>query len=51
MPETQEQFDWMQDSAKCVEGLKFDLDKDYTFDLVFEEISKHPMKRGSGDDA
>jgi len=51
MPETQEQFDWMQDSAKCVEGLKFDLDKDYTFDLVFEEISKHPMKRGTGDDA
>ena len=51
MPESQEQFDWMQDSAKCVEGLKFDLDKDYIFDLVFEEISKHQIKRGSGDDA
>ena len=49
--DTQEQFDWMQDSAKCVEGLKFDLNKDYTFDLVFEEISKHTMKRGKGDEA
>jgi hypothetical protein len=46
--DTQEQFDWMEESAKCVEGLKFDLDQRYTFDLIFEEVSLHPLKRKDG---
>lgn len=50
MSETQQQqFDWEGETAKCVEGLKFDLDQDYTFELVFEGVSLHNLVRKDGE--
>lgn len=48
MSEVQEQFDWTKETAKCVEGLKFDTEQDYTFELVFEDVSLHTLKRKDG---
>ena len=48
MEDTQDQFDWMEESAKCVEGLKFDLDQRYVFELIFGEVSLHLLKRKDG---
>ena len=45
----QEQFDWTQESAKCVEGLKFDLDQDYNFELVYEDVALHALKTKEGE--
>lgn len=47
MPEnTQQQFDWSKDSGECVEGIKFDLETDYTFTL--SDFTKHNMIRKDG---
>jgi len=45
----QEQFDWTQETAKCVEGLKFDLDQDYDFELVYEDVGLHALKNKAGE--
>lgn len=42
----QTQFDWSQDSAECVEGLKFDLDTRYGF--ILDNFTKHDMTRKDG---
>jgi hypothetical protein len=39
----QQQFDWQKETAKCVEGLKFDTEQDYKFELVSEEVSLHTI--------
>ena len=44
----QQQFDWQKETAKCVEGLKFDLEQDYTFELQFDGVSLHTMTRKDG---
>ena len=45
----QEQFDWQKESAKCVEGLKFDLDQDYTFEIDFDGVSLHTIAKKLAD--
>lgn len=42
----QQQFDWSNDSAECVEGLKFDLDT--TYDFILDNFTKHDMVRKDG---
>ena len=44
----QQQFDWQKETAKCVEGLKFDTEQDYNFELQFEAVSLHTMTRKDG---
>lgn len=44
----QTQFDWQAETAKCVEGIQFDEDQDYTFTLVFDEVSLHAMTKKDG---
>jgi hypothetical protein len=41
----QEQFDWQKETAKCVEGLKFDLDQDYKFELDYDDVSLHTIAK------
>lgn len=41
----QEQFDWQKETAKCVEGLKFDLDQDYKFEIDFDGVSLHTIAK------
>lgn len=45
----QEQFDWQKETAKCVEGLKFDLDQDYKFELDFDGVSLHTIAKKLAD--
>lgn len=45
----QQQFDWQKETAKCVEGLKFDLDEEYPFELVWENVSLHNIVKKNDD--
>lgn len=47
MAETQDTFNWMEESADVVEGLKFDTEIDYTFRLDSVEPSIVKRKDGS----
>jgi len=42
----QQTFDWTQDSAECIEGLKFDLETQY--DFVLDNFTKHNLTRKDG---
>jgi hypothetical protein len=42
----QQTFDWTQDSAECIEGLKFDLETQY--DFVLDNFTKHNLVRKDG---
>ena len=42
----QQQFDWSNDAAECVEGLKFDTGVEYQF--VLDSFTKHNMVRKDG---
>lgn len=44
---TQQTFDWSNDSAECVEGLKFDLGVPYAFTL--DNFTKHNLVRKNGE--
>lgn len=45
----QQQFDWQKETAKCVEGLKFDLENEYQFEIVFENVSLHDIVKKNED--
>lgn len=46
--QVQDTFDWMNDEAVTAEGIKFDLTERYTFELIFDKVSLHSLKRGDG---
>jgi len=39
----QQQFDWANETAKCIEGLKLDLEREYHFELLDTEVSLHEI--------
>jgi len=45
----QQQFDWQKETAKCVEGLKFDLNQEYKFELVFEGVELYHTSKKQED--